>query len=207
MNIKRVYRIYRLAGLNLRSKKPKRHRSVAPRENLPDVTAAHDRWVMDFVSDQLFDGRRFRALTVMDLFTRECLAILVGQSIRGEDVARLLERLVVLHGLPKRIQTDNGSEFISRALDRWAYIHGVKLEFSRPGKPTDNAFIESFNGSFRDECLNVHWFLSLGDAQEKIEKWRWDYNNFRPHSSLADVPPRAFIEQIQGAIRPADPNP
>ncbi len=180
--------------------------SVAPRVNIPDVMAAHDRWVMDFVSDQLFDGRRFRALTVMDLFTRECLAILVGQSIRGEDVAGLLGRLVVLHGPPKRIQTDNGSEFISKALDRWSYIHGVTLEFSRPGKPTDNAFIESFNGSFRDECLNVHWFLSLGDAQEKIEKWRWDYNNFRPHSSLGDVPPRTYIQQLRGASRPANPN-
>ena len=106
---------------------------------------------MDFMSDQLFNGRRFRALTVMDLFTRECLAIKLGQSIRGEDVAGVLDRLVVLHGPPKRIQTDNGSEFISKDLDRWAYIHNVSLDFSRRGKPTDNAFIESFNGSFRDE--------------------------------------------------------
>jgi putative transposase len=161
---------------------------------------------MDFMSDQLFDGRRFRALTVMDLFTRECLAIKVGQSIRGEDVAQVLDRLVISHGPPKRIQTDNGSEFISKALDQWAYIHRVSLEFSRRGKPTDNAFIESFNGSSRDECLNVHWFLDLGDAEEKVEKWRWDYNNFRPHSSLGDVPPRTFIEEFRGASGPANPN-
>ncbi len=206
VNHKRVHRLYRLAGLNLRIKRPKCHRSVAPRENLPDVAAPNDRWVMDFMSDQLFDGRRFRALTVMDLFTRECLAIKVGQSIRGEDVAGVLDHLVVLHGLPRRIQTDNGSEFISKALDRWAYIHDVSLDFSRRGKPTDNAFIESFNGSFRDECLNTHWFLDLGDAEEKVEKWRWDYNNFRPHSSLGDVPPRAFIEQFRGAFRSANPN-
>ena len=206
VNHKRVYRLYRLAGLNLRTKKPKRHRSVAPRENLPDVKSPNDRWVMDFMSDQLFIGRRFRALTVMDLFTRECLAIKLGQSIRGEDVAGVLDRLVVLHGPPKRIQTDNGSEFISKALDRWAYIHNVSLDFSRRGKPTDNAFIESFNGSFRDECLNVHWFLSLADAEEKVEKWRWDYNNFRPHSSLGDVPPRTYIEQIRGASGMANPN-
>ena len=206
VNHKRVYRLYRLAGLNLRTKKPKRHRSVAPRENLPDVKSPNDRWVMDFMSDQLFNGRRFRALTVMDLFTRECLAIKLGQSIRGEDVAGVLDRLVVLHGPPKRIQTDNGSEFISKDLDRWAYIHNVSLDFSRRGKPTDNAFIESFNGSFRDECLNVHWFLSLADAEEKVEKWRWDYNNFRPHSSLGDVPPRTYIEQIRGASGMANPN-
>ena len=130
----------------------------------------------------------------------------MGQSIRGEDVAGLLDHLVAEHGPLKRMQTDNGSEFISKAIDRWAYIHGVSLEFSRRGKPTDNAFIESFNGSFRDECLNVHWFLDLGDAEEKVEKWRWDYNNFRPHSSLGDVPPSTFIEEFRGAIRLANPN-
>jgi putative transposase len=145
---------------------------------------------MDFVADQLFDGRKIRALTVVDNFSRQCVAIHVGQSLKGADVVAVMDRLrVELDGVPKRIQVDNGSEFISKALDLWAYEHGVTLDFSRPGKPTDNPFIESFNGSFRDECLNAHWFLSLEDAREKIEQWREEYNDFRPHSSLGGLTP------------------
>ena len=145
---------------------------------------------MDFVADQLFDGRKIRALTVVDNFSRQCVAIHVGQSLKGTDVVAVMDRLRVENtGVPKRIQVDNGSEFISKALDLWAYEHGVTLDFSRPGKPTDNAFIESFNGSFRDECLNAHWFLSLEDAREKIEQWREEYNGFRPHSSLGGLTP------------------
>ena len=139
----------------------------------------------DFVADQLFDGSRFRALTVVDNYSRKCLAIHPGQSIKGEGVVQFMENLKHLHKtVPQRIQVDNGSEFISKALDRWAYDHTVTLDFSRPGKPTDNPYIKSFNGSFRDECLNVNWFLSLEDAQEKIEAWRQEYNQFRPHSSI-----------------------
>lgn len=160
---------------------------------------------MDFVSDQFYDGRRFRALTVMDQCTRECLMIHAGQNIKGKDVVQVMDWLIILHGIPTRIQTDNGSEFISKSLDRWAYDNGVIMDFSRPGKPTDNPFIESFNGSFRDECLNVHWFLSLEDAREKIEKWRWDYNNERPHSALEDQPPRAYARQFEQALKPAGP--
>jgi putative transposase len=133
------------------------------------------------------------------------LVIHADQSIKGADVVEIMERLIILHGIPTRIQTDNGSEFISKALDRWAYDNNVMMDFSRPGKPTDNPFIESFNGSFRDECLNVHWFLSLEHAREKIEKWRWDYNNERPHSALGDQPPRAFARQFEQALKPADP--
>lgn len=133
------------------------------------------------------------------------LAEETDQPLSGTEQVWWLDRLVSSHGPPRRIQTDNGSEVISKALDQWACGHGVKPEFSRLGKPTDNAFIESFNGSFRDEGLNVHWFLSLGDAEEKVEKWRWDYNNFRPHSSLGDVPPSTFIEQFRGASGPANP--
>ncbi len=142
---------------------------------------------MDFVCDNLFDGRRFRALTLVDNFTRKCLAIRVGQSLKGDYVVAVMEDTVMKNAaVPYRIQVDNGSEFISKALDKWAYENQVTLDFSRPGKPTDNPFIESFNRSFCDECLNVNWFLSLTNAQEKIENWRQEYNGFRPHSSLND---------------------
>ena len=151
---------------------------------------------MDFVADQLFDGRKFRALTVMDNYSRKCLGILVGQSIKGEQVADFINHLKTKEGgAPGRIQVDNGSEFISKALDKWAYDNGTQLDFSRPGKPTDNPFIESFNGSFRDECLNTNWFLSLSDAEEKIEHWRIEYNEYRPHSSLNGLTPSEMEEK------------
>ena len=124
---------------------------------------------MDFVADNLFDGRKLRMLTVVDLYTRECLAIEVGQSLKGEDVVRVLSRIASHRGQPRTIKTDNGSEFISKAMDKWAYARGVELNFSRPGRPTDNVAVESFNGRPRQECLNEHWFLSLDDARAKIE--------------------------------------
>ena len=136
------------------------------------------------MSDALFDGRRLRALTVVDIYTRESLAIEVSQSLKGEDVVRVLDAVVAERGTPQTIKVDNGSEFISKAMDRWAYEHGVELDFSRPGTPTDNAKVESFNGRFRQECLNEHWFLSLEDARSKIADWRRYYNESRPHSAL-----------------------
>lgn len=146
--------------------------------------------------DGLFDGRRFRALTLVDNFSRECLEIEVGWSLKGEDVVRVMERMKLIRGLvPQRIKVDNGSEFISKALDKWACQNEVALDFSRPRKPTDNAFIESFNGSFRDECLNVNWFLSLEDAKEKIDAFREDYNHFRPHSALGNLTPIEAIDR------------
>jgi putative transposase len=152
---------------------------------------------MDFVSDQLFDGRKFRALTLVDNYSRQCLLIRVGQSLKGTDVVAALEELRTTKGIvPGRLQTDNGSEFISKDLDRWAYENNVTMDYSRPGKPTDNPFVESFNGSFRDECLNAHWFLSLEDAAEKIEAWRVEYNEYRPHSSLNDLTPSEFAQRI-----------
>jgi len=155
---------------------------------------------MDFVADQLFDGRKFRALTLVDNFSRQCMAIRVGQSIRGIDVVRIMEEIKTEHRIiPERIQVDNGSEFISKDFDRWAYENKVILDYSRPGKPTDNPFIESFNGSFRDECLNVNWFLSMDDAAEKIEAWKDEYNNFRPHSSLNDLTPNQVIEMYKNS--------
>ena len=158
---------------------------------------------MDFVADQLFDGRKIRALTVavrraVDNFSRQCLAIHVGQSLKGENVVAVMDQLKEVNlAVPNRIQVDNGAEFISKTLDKWCYDNKVTLDFSRPGKPTDNPFIESFNGSFRDECLNAHWFLSLEDAQEKIESWRQEYNSFRPHSSLGNLTPDEMVMRVK----------
>jgi len=196
VNHKRVQRIYCEEGLNLRRKRPRRHVSASHRSKRPEPTTVNACWSMHFVCDALFNGRRFRALTIVDNFSRECLWIKVGQSIRGEDVAEVMDRLTEAREVPDRIQCDNGSEFISKVLDKWAYENGVTMDFSRPGKPSDNALIESFNGSFRDECLNVNWFLSIDDAREKIEKWRVEYNEFRPHSSLAGQTPQQFVEQL-----------
>ncbi|MET3875967.1 putative transposase [Chitinophaga sp. OAE865] len=193
-NHKRIHRIYKEEGLNLRSKRPRRNKSAAHRLERPNITNLHQCWSMDFVADALFDGRKFRSLTIVDNFSRYCHAIRVGKSIKGIDVVEALETLKRENGtVPKRIQVDNGSEFISKDFDRWAYENKVVLDYSRPGKPTDNPFIESFNGSFRDECLNVNWFLSLDDAYEKISNWVQEYNTFRPHSSLNELTPAQFV--------------
>ena len=195
-NHKRTYRIYKEEGLNLRSKRPRRNKTAAHRQQRPLLTGPHQCWSMDFVSDQLFDGRRFRALTLVDNYSRECLEIEVGQNLKGIDVVAVMERIKAMRGVvPQRIQCDNGSEFISKALDKWAYDNQVTIDFSRPGKPTDNPFIESFNGSFRDECLNVNWFLSLEDAKEKIQLFKEEYNGFRPHSSLSGLTPNEVVQQ------------
>jgi putative transposase len=195
VNHKRVYRIYCEEGLHLRRKRPKRRVSPAHRRQRPEVKKIDQCWSMDFVADNLFNGRRIRALTVVDNFSRECLAIHVDHSVKADQVVSAMEALrLFAFRSPNRIQVDNGSEFISKALDKWAYENGVTLDFSRPGKPTDNALIESFNGSFRDECLNTHWFLSLDDARQKIEQWRRDYNRYRPHSSLGNKTPEEFAE-------------
>lgn len=197
-NHKRVYSVYKEEGLNLRSKRPRRSRAAAMRLERPVHLQLYQCWSMDFVSDALFDGRKFRTLTIVDNYSRECLSIQVGQSLKGTDVVQALEYLKYEKGLvPQRMQTDNGSEFISKEVDRWAYENKVTMDYSRPGKPTDNPFVESFNGSFRDECLNAHWFLSLEDAKEKIETWRIEYNEFRPHSSLGNLTPAAFIEMTK----------
>ncbi len=189
-NHKRVYRIYKEEGLNLRTKRPRRRKAAAQRMERPEISTINQCWSMDFVSDQLIDGSRFRALTIVDNFSRRCMAIHPEKSIRGENVVEVLNELKYQKGVtPQRIQVDNGTEFISKALDLWAYENDVTLDYSRPGKPTDNPFIESFNGRFRDECLNVNWFLSLEDAKYKIDFWRREYNEFRPHSSLDDLTP------------------
>ncbi len=192
----RFYRVYAEEGLALRRKRPWRHATGVHRERRHPATARNDIWSMDFVADQLADGRQFRALTIIDLFTRECLAIDIGQRLGGHDVAAALERLRFARGLPQRIYCDNGTEFVSGAMDRWAYTNQVILDFSRRGKPTDNAMIESFNGRFRDECLNIHWFASLEDAEQKIDAFRWDYNENHPHRALKGLSPGEYAQRV-----------
>jgi putative transposase len=153
-------------------------------------------WSLDFVADQWADGRRFRALTVVDVFTRESLAIEAGQSLKGEDVVGVLNRIRTNRGTPKVLFCDNGAEFTSQMMDLWAYQNGVQIDFSRPGKPTDNAHVESFNGTFRAECLNAHWFTSLGEAKQIIEAWRREYNESRPHRALGERTPNEFAGQV-----------
>jgi putative transposase len=191
VNRKRVYRVYREAGLAVRRRKRKRIGPFA-RKPLPKPTTANVSWSMDFVADGLIGGRRLRCLTIVDDCTRECLAIEVDTSIPGVRVQAVLDRLADTHGLPKSITVDNGPEFDGQVLDKWSYRTGVQLSFIRPGKPNENAYIESFNGKFRDECLNEHWFLNLAHARGVIEAWRIEYNNERPHSSLGNRTPQEF---------------
>ena len=193
VNHKRAYRLYSQEGLMLRTKRPRRHVSCQRRVDRPAPAGVDESWSMDFMSDELFDGRRIRLLTLVDNFTRESLAIKVAASIGGQGVVEVLHRLMQQHRLPRAIRVDHGPEFTSKRLDQWAYLNGVELDFSRPGKPTDNAFIESFNGRFRQECLNENWFLSLEDAEEKVESWRRYYNGERPHSALGNMSPREFV--------------
>lgn len=170
-NHKRVHRIYKEEGLSLRHWRPRRSRSARRRQPIKVAVAPNALWGMDFVSGALFDGRRFRMLTVVDHFTHECLAIVVDQSLRGEHVAEAMTRLAALRGSPGAIKVDNGSEFAGKVMDHWAYENSVELDFPRRGTPTDNALVESFNGRLRQECLNEHWFLSLADARSKIKGW------------------------------------
>jgi putative transposase len=192
VNHKRVYRIYREEGLSVRRRKRKRGVSVA-RTPLLRPTRPDEVWGLDFVQDALAWGRKIRMLTVEDLYTREALAIEVDTSLGGVRVARVLERVIAERGrAPGTIVMDNGPELTSKALDQWAYGRGVRLHFIDPGKPIQNCFVERFNGSLRDECLNEHWFTSLYDARLEVETWRVDYNCVRPHSSLDDRTPEEF---------------
>ena len=165
------------------------------REEKFKPTAPMDAWSMDFVADQLQDGTRFRSLTIVDVYTREAVAIEVGQSLKGDDVVRTLNLLKLHRGVPKVLFCDNGSEFTSQAMDLCAYQNGTKIDFSRPGKPTDNAFVETFNGTFRAECLDTHWFADLKEAKHLIESWRREFNESRPHASLKDMTPSKFASE------------
>jgi putative transposase len=195
INRKRVYRLYREERLALRRRKRKRV-AVPPRGAGEQTWKRGEAWSMDFMQDVLVDGRRFRTLNVLDLVTRECLALEVDTSLPGQRVTRLLDQLVAWHGTPKQITVDNGPEFAGQALDAWAYAHGVTLDFIEPGKPTQNAHIESFNGKFRDECLDLHWFGSLAHARAVIEAWKEEYNTQRPHSALRQQTPAAFAQSL-----------
>jgi putative transposase len=201
VNHKRVYRLYREEGLAIRPKTPRRRRSCRYRVERAQAGAPNEIWAMDFVSDALFNGQRFRILTVVDCHSREALAVLPRTSFPAYDVVEALDRLKQQRGVPRTIRCDNGPEFAGRALDQWAYFNGVELDFSRPGKPTDNAYIESFNARLRMELLNASWFLSLADACERTEAWRKEYNEERPHSSLGDLTPTEFIENTGAAQR------
>jgi putative transposase len=191
INHKRVYRLYKQEGLELRLKTRKK-RVALPRVPCPPATAPGERWSLDFVSDRLADGRAFRVLTLVDNVSRVSPDIEVDFSLTGRCVTQVLDRAAAIHGLPKAICVDNGPEFSGRELDAWAYRRGVTLCFSRPGKPTDNAYAESFNGRLRQECLNTHWFETIRQAQATLEAWREEYNTDRPHRSLGLKTPAEF---------------
>ena len=196
VNHKRVYELYRQENLAVRTTKRKKrasHLRVVP----PPPTGANERWCMDFVSDRLEDGHYFRMLTVVDVFTRECLALHADRHLSGRKVAQVLERVGAGRGLPKEITVDNGTEFFSKAMDAWCHAHGVRLDFIRPGRPTENGYIESFNGKLRDECLNAELFLDLLDARRKLDAWRRDYNENRPHSSIGNLTPLEYANSVR----------
>ena len=203
VNAKRVYRLYVEEGLSIRAKTPRRKRAWRYRSGRPEIVGANDCWAMDLMSDALFDGRAFRILTVIDCHSRESLAIVPRPNFRAYHVTEVLDRLVQERGKPKSLRCDNGPEFAGRMLDQWAFLNGVEIDFSRPGKPTDNAYIEAFNARLRAECLNASWFLSMADARDRIKAWRIDYNELRPHTALGNLTPREFITQAQSARKVA----
>ena len=194
INHKRTERLYRLAGLALRRRR-RRQRAVGRRLERVTPQAVNQAWSMDFVHDRLGNGRRFRCLTLVDDYSRECPAIAVETSLSGHRVVQVLDRLAETRGLPQTITVDNGPEFAGTTLDGWAYRRGVHLRFIEPGKPVQNAYIESFNGKFREECLSGHWFTTMLEAQHVIERWRHDYNTERPHSALGGLTPLEFVQQ------------
>lgn len=197
INHKLVYRLYRAEGLVVRRRIRKRI-AASRRQHLEMPARPDQRWSIDFVSDALTDGRVFRTLNIIDDFSRECVAIEVDTSLGRSRVARVLGRLAEQRTLPERIVMDNGPEFTSKALDTWAHAAGVQLHFIRPGKPTENAFVESFNGLFREECLSENWFSNMLDARTSIETWRRHYNEEKPHSSLFGSTPLEYSNRCRG---------
>jgi putative transposase len=196
INHKRTYRLYKAAGLALK----KRNKKKYEKRGMPErtITEANTRWSMDFVSDKTRYGSNIRVLTVIDEVTRECLALEVDSSITGRKVAAVLNRIAIFRGMPQEILTDNGSEFTSNVMNAWAYDHKVELIFIDPGKPMQNGYIESFNGKFRAECLDQHWFRNLSEAKGIIDDWRLEYNNIRPHMSLDNLTPAEYALKISG---------
>jgi putative transposase len=208
VNPKRIYRLYSEDGLTVRTKVRKK---LARRSRVmtPKATRPNQKLSMDFMSAKTLDGRWFRVLTVIDQFTRECLALVADRALNGHRVALALSQVIAERGVPESITADNGSEFSGKAMDAWSYQYGVHLEFIRPGKPVDNGYVESFNGRLRDEFLNVETFFDLSDVREKLERWRQDYNQVRPHSALGDLAPeeftRAWKESSAASLRTAWP--
>lgn len=200
VNHKRVHRLYQLEGLQVRMRVRRRKRISLHRGPVPTPVAANQHWSMDFVHDQLADGRRFRILTVIDQWSRESLSLESAFSLTGKEVAEALQRLSCQRTLPRAITVDHGSEFTSKLLDEWAWRNGVQLDFIRPGKPVENGLIESFNGRLRDECLNVTEFASLEHARATLAAWQDDYNHRRPHGSLGHLTPSEFANR--GQIKP-----
>jgi putative transposase len=196
VNHKRVQRIYGEERLQLPRRRG-RKRGLGRMRDVVHATRPHQRWHMDFVSDSFADGRRFRALTIVDAFSRFSPGIEVATSLPAARVLRHLDQLIATHGQPEAITVDNGPEFTSRAMIFWARSKGIKLDFIDPGRPMQNGNVESFNGKFRDECLSQTWFVDLPDAAHTIEAWRIDYNTCRPHSALGNLPPQAFIDRFQ----------
>lgn len=203
INQKKTRRIYRELGLQLRNKTPKRRVKAKLRDDRTEARHPNDTWAMDFIHNQLATGSKIRVLTVIDLFSRYLPVLDSRLSYRAEHVVQTLERTCAMTGYPKTIRVDQGSEFVSRDLDLWAYTNGVTLDFSRPGKPTDNAYIEAFNGRLRAECLNAHWFLSLDDARSKLEDWRRYYNGERPHGAIGQRPPITWHNHDGGPSAPS----
>jgi putative transposase len=191
VNLKRVLRVYRAAGLRLR-KRRRRKQVSTPRVPRPAHDGPNTQWTLDFITDALASGRQFRTLSVVDECTRECLALRPDVSLPSGKVAAVLDTVAAARGAPERIVLDNGPELIAKALDAWAYAAGVELKHTRPAKPVDNCYVESFHDKFRDECLNVHWFLDLADARDIIERWREDYNTVRPHQGLGNRTPAEY---------------
>jgi putative transposase len=202
VNRKRVRRLYRLEGLQLRMRVRRRKHMALHRGPAPIPAGPTERWSMDFVHDALADGRPFRVLTVVDQWSRHSPLLEAASRMSGLAVGEALDRVLDDASAPRSITVDHGTEFMSRALEDWAYRRGVQLDFIRPGKPVENAFIEAFNGRLRDECLNVHQFASIEDARAKIEAWRIDYNQHRPHSSLGHLTPDEFLRQRQATGAP-----
>jgi putative transposase len=198
VNAKRIYRLYSEEGLTVRTKQRKK---LARRQRVPAPAATRPTqcWSMDFMSDRLADGRPFRILTMVDQYTRECVALAADRSMSGAKVVETLNRARQEYGgNPESITCDNGSEFAGRVLEAWAMEHGVQLIFIRPGRPMENGFIESFNSRLRDECLNVEWFRSLQEARQKLAAWRYHYNHQRPHSALGDRTPASVAGEHEG---------
>lgn len=196
MNRKKVYRLYRLAGLSVARRK-NRKKARGSRLAQEPATRPNQKWSMDFVFDQLSDGRRIKLMTLVDEFTRESLAVEAERSIKGVDVIRILEKVIMARGKPDELQSDNGSEFTCNSVLSWTHQHEINWRYIDPGKPTQNSYIESFNGKIRDECLNENWFETLSEAKALIEIWKNDYNETRPHSALDGLSPSAFAKEAK----------